>query len=127
LWISCAKTSANFNGHPYQKQVNKLVASIEQQKRLTDALPLWQKQLILTERLRTDDSQVALAAFWLLIQAEHYAPRLNQPFNHWHWMPLTLEFDHQGHLCDTDDDTIYYEGGESKASSSCTYNSSNRY
>jgi hypothetical protein len=100
--------------------VVKLAATVEQHKSITAATALSQKKLILEQELRGPDSQFALAAFWLMIQVEYYAPRPGQTFNHWHWMPLNLEFDHQGHFRKTDENTVYYEGGESKSSAAGT-------
>jgi hypothetical protein len=118
--VKAAQESANFKGHPYQKQVMKLASTIERHKTMTAAIPIEPTRTVLENNLRVLDSDFALAAFWLCVQPEYYSPKLDHPFNRWHWMPLTLEFDHQGQFRRIDEKAVYYEGGESKSSAGGT-------
>jgi hypothetical protein len=114
--VKAAQEGENFKGHPYQMQVTKSESIVERHKAVTTAIPIEPTRTVLQNHLRVLDSDFALAEFWLCIQLEYYSTKFNHPFNYWHWMPLTLEYDYQGQFRRIDDKVVYYEGGETKSS-----------
>lgn len=68
----------------------------------------------LHSRLVYQDSRVALAVLWMLLEGDKFEPQADTLFHDWERPQCDLEFDHIGIFVRNPGGSYSYEGGESK-------------
>lgn len=117
-WIAAARRTPDLLGHGYLQTHSGLASAIKEHRLAfhddVSTVSSLSAMAYLSSRLLYQDSQVALAALWMLLEGDKLAPQVGALFRDWEWPQCDLEFDHIGLFVRNPGGLYSYEGGESK-------------
>ena len=114
-WLTLARTARDFHSHPFAATAQIMADRIQQHVAYEAMESVDQMKRAILEKLRHQDSQLALAALFFLVDYEQLAPRNKDvPFSNWQWPSLEIEWDMRGTFKKLVGKKVLYEGGEAK-------------